>query len=183
MDRITDLAAHAVIRDLDGREHELEALWAERPVVLVFLRHFGCLFCREQAAELHGQLPEIRRRGAELVFIGNGNRHFAQGFKADHAITSPLYVDTKRDSYRALGMKRGFFATLGSRATWKNMLRAWKQGFRQGGTRGDAWQNGGVLVVEPGGGVAFSYLSREAGDHPPVADVLAALGGANTPPR
>jgi peroxiredoxin len=174
--QIPETAAHAVIRGLDGKEHELRALWAERPAVLVFLRHFGCLFCREQAAELDGRLQEIRERGAELVFIGNGNRHFARGFQQDHGIKSPLYVDTKRDSYRALGMKRGFFATLGSRATWRNMLRARKQGFRQGLTRGDAWQNGGVVVVEPGGRVAFSYLSREAGDHPPAADVLAALG-------
>lgn len=177
MDRVSDQAARAVIRDLEGQEHALGGLWAEQPAVLVFLRHFGCLFCREQAAEIEGQLAEIRKRGAALVFIGNGNRHFAQGFKQDHGITSPLYVDTSRDSYRALGMKRGFFATLGSLATWRNMLRARKQGFRQGRTRGDAWQNGGVLVVEPGGRVAFSHLSREAGDHPPVADVLAALGG------
>jgi peroxiredoxin len=175
MHQIPDEAARAVIRDLNGREHELRELWAERPAVLVFLRHFGCLFCREQAAELHAQRAEIRSRGAELVFIGNGNRHFAQGFKHDHGITSPLFVDTRRGSYRALGMRRGFLATLGSLASWRNMLRARRGGFRQGRTRGDAWQNGGVLVVEPGGRVAFSHLSREAGDHPPLAAVLARL--------
>ena len=41
MERIGDQAAKAVIRDLDGKEHELQELWAERPSVLVFLRHFG----------------------------------------------------------------------------------------------------------------------------------------------
>lgn len=41
MDRISDEAARAVIRDLDGQEHELQELWADRPAVLVFLRHFG----------------------------------------------------------------------------------------------------------------------------------------------
>jgi hypothetical protein len=34
-------AAHARILDPDGREHQLQELWAERPVVLVFVRHFG----------------------------------------------------------------------------------------------------------------------------------------------
>jgi hypothetical protein len=38
---IPDDAAHARILDLDGREHELRELWAERPVLLVLLRHFG----------------------------------------------------------------------------------------------------------------------------------------------
>jgi hypothetical protein len=40
-DRIPDAAAHARILDLDGREHELNELWAARPALLVFVRHFG----------------------------------------------------------------------------------------------------------------------------------------------
>lgn len=39
--QVSSKAAGAIIRDLDGREIELQSLWAERPVVLVFLRHFG----------------------------------------------------------------------------------------------------------------------------------------------
>jgi hypothetical protein len=34
-------AAQAVIRDLDGNELPLGTLWAEKPVVLAFVRHFG----------------------------------------------------------------------------------------------------------------------------------------------
>jgi hypothetical protein len=34
-------AAQAVIRDLDGQELPLADLWAEQPVVLAFVRHFG----------------------------------------------------------------------------------------------------------------------------------------------
>ena len=41
MELIRPEAAQARVRDLDGREHALEELWAERPAVLVFLRHFG----------------------------------------------------------------------------------------------------------------------------------------------
>jgi hypothetical protein len=41
MDLVGDAAARAVIRDLDGREHDLAELWSEGPVALVFLRHFG----------------------------------------------------------------------------------------------------------------------------------------------
>ncbi len=38
---VTDEAAAAVILDLAGVRHRLDELWAKRPVVLVFLRHFG----------------------------------------------------------------------------------------------------------------------------------------------
>jgi hypothetical protein len=40
-DTIAEAAAIARIRDLDGNEHDLRELWAEKPAVLVFLRHFG----------------------------------------------------------------------------------------------------------------------------------------------
>ncbi len=133
------------------------------------------MFCRERAVQVHRELTTIRECGAELVLIGNGNRYFAKAFADEFGITSPLYVDTQRESYRALGMKRGFFATLGNAASLKNALRALRTGFRQGPTRGDAWQLGGVLVVRPGGEIAYRYLDQAAGDHAPVAEILAAL--------
>ena len=133
------------------------------------------MFCREQAVQVHREVGSIHDRGAELVLVGNGSRHHAQGFKQALGLTCPLYVDTKLDTYRALEMKRGLFATLGSPAAWKHMARALRSGFRQGITRGDAWQLGGVLIVKPGGEILYRHRSREAGDHPPLADVLAAL--------
>ncbi len=41
MDTVDDGAATSRIRDLDGSEHELKETWAEKPVVLAFVRHFG----------------------------------------------------------------------------------------------------------------------------------------------
>lgn len=133
------------------------------------------MFCREQAVQVHRELPTIRERGAELALIGNGNRHFAKAFADQFGITSPIYVDTKRDSYRALGMKRGFFATLGNAASFKNMARARRAGFRQGRTRGDAWQLGGVVIVRPGDEIVYSHRDSVAGDHASIAEILAAL--------
>jgi hypothetical protein len=34
-------AAAVEVEDVDGGRHRLDSLWAEGPVVLVFLRHFG----------------------------------------------------------------------------------------------------------------------------------------------
>lgn len=36
-----DAFAETVLEDVEGNEHRLGDLWAEQPVVLVFLRHFG----------------------------------------------------------------------------------------------------------------------------------------------
>ena len=43
---------------------------------------------------------------------------------------------------------------------------------------GDPWQQGGVIVVRPGGEIAYRFASRESGDHPRIDDVLAPLASA-----
>jgi len=40
-DVVGPAAAAAEVEDLDGRRVRLDSLWRARPVVLVFLRHFG----------------------------------------------------------------------------------------------------------------------------------------------
>jgi len=136
------------------------------------------MFCREQAVQLHRERQQIHERGAELILIGSGNRDFARGFRDEFEITTPLYVDTERRSYQALGMKRGGLAATLKPSVMRHGVRALKAGFRQGAIQGDAWQLGGVVVVLPGGRVAYRRLSDAAGDHPAIADVIAALPAA-----
>jgi hypothetical protein len=125
---------------------------------------------------LRREVPTIHAAGAELVVIGNGNLHFAKAFRDELELDTPLYIDTTRATYRALGMKRGIARTLGPR-TWLRSLRALRQGFRQKRTRGDPWQLGGVLMVLRDGSIAYRYLSEVAGDHPSLDEVLAAVSG------
>lgn len=134
------------------------------------------MFCREQAVQLHRERFAIHDRGAEIVMIGNGAPNFAKAFQEDFSITTPILVDPSLESYRALGMRRGIFATLFSGKVLLHAARALRGGFRQGKTRGDHFQLGGVLVVRPDGVVLYRYQSETAGDHPPLADIIAALG-------
>jgi len=123
---------------------------------------------------LRDYLPEIRRRGAELVIVGNGSRYFAASFGEELRLDCRLLVDPELRSYRAAGLRRGRVEILSPRVPW-NALRALWGGARQHGVQGDAWQLGGVFVIRPRGEVVYRYISREAGDHPPIDDVLAAL--------
>jgi hypothetical protein len=125
--------------------------------------------------QLYRVRSAIRDAGAELVLVGNGARHFARAFRDDLRLETPVYVDTERRAYAALGMRRGLGSALGVASTLKSAARAYRAGFRQGAVQGDAWQLGGVLVVRPGGEIAYRHLSKAAGDHPQAEDVLAAL--------
>jgi NAD(P)-dependent dehydrogenase (short-subunit alcohol dehydrogenase family) len=138
---------------------------------------------------LRGRIDEIRARGGELVIVGNGAAHFAAAFREDYKLDGPLLVDPELRAYRAVGLRRGRVEALSPRLPG-NALRALRGGSRQGAIQGDPWQLGGVFVIRPDGELAYRYVSREAGDHPPAYDILAALAddAANveeetTPPR
>ena len=162
------------VLDPDGEEVRLGSQWRERPAVIVWLRHFGCLFCREQVRAFRAVLPEIERRGARLVFVGNGGLHHLQQFVSEEHITVPAFTDPALRTYRAIGAQSGVLRTLGPQSL-RASLRALRTGVRQGAVQGRPFQQGGVLVVLPGDRIVFTHLSRTAGDHPAVDAVLRSL--------
>ena len=133
-------------------------------------------------------MSNIRARGAELVIVGNGAPNFAEAFREDFGLDCPLLVDPELRAYRAAGLRRGRVELLSPRVPL-NALRALRAGSRQTSVEGDPWQLGGVFVLRPGGELTYQYVSGEAGDHPPVEEILAALeedaetisGGSATP--
>ncbi len=119
-------------------------------------------------------LPDIRRRGAELIIVGNGQPQHAIDFRDAEHVESPLYVDPELHAYAAAGLKRGLRSSLSPGVILRG-LRAFGEGKRQGATMGDPWQQGGVFIIRPGNRVDFSYISAEAGDHPSAEAILSAL--------
>ena len=52
----------------------------ERPVLLVFLRHFGCTFCRQAIDDVSKVRAELEGRGAQAVFVHLGSPERAKPF-------------------------------------------------------------------------------------------------------
>jgi len=123
---------------------------------------------------LRDRIDEVRSQGAELVIVGNGAGHFADAFREDYQLDCLLLVDPELRAYRAAGLRRGRVEALSPRLPL-NAFRALRAGSRQGAIQGDPWQLGGVFVIRRDGELSYRYVSGEAGDHPPVDDILAAL--------
>ncbi len=123
---------------------------------------------------MRDQVDEIRKRGAELAIVGNGATHFAAAFREDFELDGPLLVDPELRAYRAAGLRRGRVEILSPRLLGAG-LRATRAGYRQTSVEGDPWQLGGVFVIRPGGALAYRFASRDAGDHAPIEEILAAL--------
>src|SRR5947208_4865966 len=50
------------------------------PVLLVFLRHFGCSFCRQAISDVADLKPELDKRGVRPVFVHLGTPERAKPF-------------------------------------------------------------------------------------------------------
>jgi hypothetical protein len=123
---------------------------------------------------LRGVVEEIRAKKAELYVIGNGRASQAKAFHEEQEMTSPLLTDPSLRTYRAAGFKSGI-ATVANVRSARRAAAALLQGFVQTRTQGTANQQGGALVIAPGGKELYRYVSREAGDHPDPKDLVRAL--------
>jgi peroxiredoxin len=50
------------------------------PVLLVFLRHFGCSFCRKAISDVAELGPELAKRGVRPVFVHMGTPELAKNY-------------------------------------------------------------------------------------------------------
>lgn len=119
--------------------------------------------------EIKAQLDE---KGIALVAIGSGTPQQAKDFAAKFKFEGELYVDQDLDAYKAFGLERGFWRTLGPKSLGRGVV-ALKNGFRQGGNAGDLWQQGGIFVLGPGKQFKFAHRNAYAGNHANLQEVIA----------
>lgn len=50
----------------------LEAMSQDTPTLLIFLRHLGCVYCRESLAELQRLRQEIQSHGVRIALVHMG---------------------------------------------------------------------------------------------------------------
>jgi hypothetical protein len=114
---------------------------------------------------------------AKLVIIGSGQPAHLQELRQITGFRGDLLTDPSRESYKILGFTGGISKVMGLKALSRG-FSAWRAGYKPGTLQGDALQLGGAVIVNPDGTVAYYFASAEAGDHPPVAALLAAISTA-----
>jgi peroxiredoxin len=100
-----DALADIVLLDHDGGEVRLGDLWEEEPVVLVWVRHYGCVHCRSHAVELERARSEFDEAGVRVVLVGQATPRQAAHFRRRLGIDLPVLADESRASYKAAGAK------------------------------------------------------------------------------
>jgi peroxiredoxin len=153
----------------------LEDLTRLSPVLLVFLRHWGCTFCREALADLARRRAEIEENGTRLVLVHMGSEEAGRRFFAKHGLDGVASIsDPQRALYRAFGLRRGTFGELIGPKVW---LRGFQSAVLNrhglGRLAGDAFQMPGAFLLFHGQ-VLRSFRHTSASDRP---DYLALVTG------
>jgi peroxiredoxin len=167
--------APITLPDPEGRKVRLGFLWAENVAVLVFLRHYGCIFCRQHVAQLRTHEREFQKAGVNLAAIGLGDREYARAFRDETGIGFPLLLDEQREAYHAAGLHRASILHLLRLGNATARARAKAAGHRQHRTGRNPFQLGGSFVFGPGNVDRFAHLSRTFGDNADPTALLAAL--------
>jgi hypothetical protein len=82
-------------------------------------------------------------------------------------------------SYKAAGLKvAGVTDLFGPKVVAKGLLTGARHRIVQGRTVGDAAQLGGAVVISPDGRVAWSHMSKDAGDNASPEEIIAAIRAA-----
>jgi peroxiredoxin len=171
----------ATVLATDGTPVRLSDEWRDDPAVIVWLRHFGCVFCREQVAEIRAHRGDIEALGSGIAFVGNGTARAAAWFQKRFAADSTVLTDPDLVSYKAIGARSSLMSTIGPHA-WSAGIRAFRSGARQSTTKGHPYQQGATVIMAPRNRVLYQHISSAAGDHAPISAVLDALEAATALP-
>ena len=137
------------------------------PILIVFLRHGGCPFCRQVLAQLQTHSEEIAERNLQLAIVHMMDQEQANKLLARYQLQNvETFSDPDRKLYELFQVKRGSLAeTIGPAIWWSGFKTTVLSGFLPGIPGKDIQQLGAALVFDKGKVVA-SYFSENSADLP-----------------
>ena len=154
------------------RNASLEELSRDAPTLVVFLRHSGCVFCKEALHELAAQRERIESAGATVAIVHMGNPMNGTLMMQKHGLMDVhQFSDPDCTLYRAFGLRRGRLGELFAPSVFPRALGAILQGHGIGVLQGDGFRMpGSFLLID--GKVVQAHQAKTSADH---ADHLAMI--------
>lgn len=155
----------------------LAQITAQQPVLLVFLRHFGCSFCREAIADIAKRRKRLENQGVRIVFVHMApEKETAEKFFRKYRLYPIDHIsDPEKRFYQAFGLGRGTPTQLFGLMNW---IRGFQAGVIEGHgfeyhneDIGDGFQMPGVFVLQ-NGQVKHSFIHRHAWDRPDYEEIV-----------
>jgi peroxiredoxin len=119
-------------------------------LIAVFLRHYGCSFCKEQVIELRKHYQTVVNTGAEVVCVAMGPYKAGRAFQI--VMELPFEILTTGESiepFRAYGLGKASVAQLLNPVMWWRVLVNMTRGIFNNPlqAQGDLAQMSGTFVI------------------------------------
>ncbi|MCF8243687.1 MAG: redoxin domain-containing protein [Saprospiraceae bacterium] len=160
---------------LTNEDTSVYNLTFQSPVMLVFLRHFGCVFCKEALHDISLRRKTIEQSGIKIVFVHMADGSTAVEYFQEFKLAGATFVcDPTQQFYQAFGLQRGSFTQLYGLKTW---IRGYKVKQELGyelemaKRLGDSTQMPGVFVLQ-NGMVRDKFIHRMASERPDYEQLM-----------
>lgn len=141
-----------ITRVEDNVDIPIRTLYASQPIVLIFLRRFGCQLCRSYALKLSRELhPILQKNNVAFAAVGL-ERLGLEEFQQGKFFSGQLFVDEGKKAYQQLNLPNlGWIK--GITGLFNSSTRNWNDETKkmgvQGNFRGDGFQLGATYVLGP----------------------------------
>lgn len=144
-----------------GEQVPLRSLYSEHRLALVFLRHLGCIFCREHVSQLR------RLKDLNIVFVAMASPEQTEAFRLKMQSPHRFVCDPEKALYQHFELPKGGLAQMISPQVFVRAIGATLQGhFNASSAQADPLQLPGVFVIDTDGAILWSHQARNAADNP-----------------
>ncbi len=157
--------AEILERSLTQSGKSIAELSAASPVLVVFLRHAGCIFCRETLRDLARSRAAIERQNVRIILVHMGDTRAIERALARYELSHlDRICDPTQELYRAFGLKRGGFLQLfGWKVIWRSLVVGLLHGIAA--KTADPSQMPGVFLIHRSD-IVRRFRHRTAADRP-----------------
>lgn len=140
----------------------------EQPVMLVFLRHLGCIYCRESLIELSKRYSDWKSKNIKLILIHPSEQDEAEKYFEQFGFSEKVssIADPTLKLYKKFGLKKG---TPSQVFAFQNVVHGF-QNLAKGIPMtlkfvGDGLQMPGIFIVK-NGEICQQYIHKLPSDRP-----------------
>lgn len=155
----------ALFDTTDGRN--IGDMAEEEQLLLIFLRHFGCPFCKESLLQLQEHRAQLEAKGITIVLVYMVNEKIAQEYLSQYNLEDLAQVsDPEEIFYKSFSLRRGSFIQLFGLKVWSRWISlGLKKRLFNTKPEGDVTQMPGIFLLQEGR-ITKQFVHKSVADRP-----------------
>ena len=149
--KVGDKAPHFKIESYNEGMIDLSELIGVQKIIVIFSRYFGCPICQLDFNILLEAVPEIKEKGAKLLYVTQSGEKVAREFIEKYNVDFPVISSSKDELYAEYGL--GLMTTGAVTKVRSKMKEASKLGIGHGDYEGWEKQGPGQFVIDEQGNI------------------------------